>query len=295
MASASVRVAFVGLGQMGWHMAQRLQEKFPTVLVRSGSESKALRHASQFGTEPLVAWSRLQEVDVIVTCLPTSSEVKEVLEQAEPHLQQGSLVVDCTSGDPDVTLALGRRLQQRGVALVDAPLSGGPRGAEAGMLSVMVGGSEVDVDRCQPIFEPLAATVEHVGDLSAGHAIKAVNNGLATVSLLAAGEGLAALKARGIDLSRALAAINASSGQSWVTKELYPKRVLPRTFDHGFALRLMQKDAAIAARMAVDADAGRSLLKAAEAGMAKAVSAYGADGDLSEAAKLYEAAGFKIE
>lgn len=295
MASGSARVAFVGLGHMGWHMAHRLHMRFPAVLVRSGSEQKAARHAEAFGTKVLSDWGALREVDFLVTCLPTSAEVSEVLDHATPHLREGSMVVDCTSGDPDVTLALGKRLQERGVSMVDAPLSGGPRGAEAGELSVMIGGSAADVERCQPIFEPLAGTVEHVGDLSAGHAIKAVNNGLATVALLAAGEGLVALKARGIDVSRALAAINASSGQSWVTKELYPKRVVPRTFDHGFALRLMHKDARIAAAMAAGAGGGPSLLREAEAGMARAVEAYGAEGDLSEAAKLYEAAGVRIE
>jgi len=255
------------------------------------------RHVSTFHTMQLVDWRDLSGVEYLFLCLPSSAEVEAVMTLAMPHLASGSIVVDCTSGDPDVTLALGSSLQRQGVALVDAPLSGGPRGAQAGKLSVMVGGEETDVERCRHLFEPLAHTVEHVGSLSAGHAIKAVNNGLATVAMLAAGEGLVALKRRGVDVNRALAAINASSGRSWMTEELLPKRVATRSFDHGFALRLMLKDVRIAQALAASTGQSPVFLDAAARAMVQAVEAFGPEGDLSEALRAYEepGAGITIE
>eukprot|EP00404_Azadinium_spinosum_P019078 CAMPEP_0180507752 /NCGR_PEP_ID=MMETSP1036_2-20121128/48783_1 /TAXON_ID=632150 /ORGANISM="Azadinium spinosum, Strain 3D9" /LENGTH=288 /DNA_ID=CAMNT_0022517967 /DNA_START=1 /DNA_END=864 /DNA_ORIENTATION=+ len=276
-------VAFVGLGRMGWHMAQRLHAHFPPVLVHARTEESVSRHVSTFQTRRLADWHDLTGIEYLFLCLPSSAEVEEVVASAEPHLPSGSIVVDCTSGDPDATLSLGQRLRRKGVAFVDAPLSGGPRGAEVGALSVMMGGEDVDVARCRHLFEPLARTVEHVGSLSAGHAIKAVNNGLATISMLAAGEGLVALKRRGVDIGRALTAINASSGRSWMTEELLPKRVTTRSFDHGFALSLMLKDVRIAQAMAVSNGKPPVYLDAAERAMAQAVEAFGPEADLSEA------------
>lgn len=284
---------------MGWHMAGRLQGHFAPVIVHAKSSETVAGHVSSFNTQKLAAWTDLADVDYVFMCLPTSTEVLSVVTEAERYLRPGTLIVDCTSGDPDVTAALGKRLSQRGIDLVDAPLSGGPSGAQAGKLSVMVGGDDILVERCRPLFAPLASTVEHVGDLSAGHAIKAVNNALATIAMLAAGEGLATLRRRGVDVKRALAAINASSGRSWMTEELLPKRVLSRTFDHGFALKLMHKDVRIACSMADSGEPQQStpLLHEAERSMAAAVETFGPNGDLSEALKAYEdqSRGLRIE
>ncbi|PNY82572.1 NAD(P)-dependent oxidoreductase [Deinococcus koreensis] len=243
--------AFLGLGAMGSpmaaHMAARSRESGVSTLVWNRTFGKAEAHAAQHGSRatPLVETG---QADLIVSCLPTSAEVDEVLGQLRGHLKAGSVWVDCTSGHPDAAPRQRERLQEQGVAFLDAPVSGGVTAAQSGTLTVMVGGPDAEIETVRPHLA-FAGTLIRVGDTGAGFAVKAVNNALLAVNLWAAGEGLAILGLHGVNLSAALDVINASSGRSNTTQNLIPQRVLTREFPATFGLGLLAKDAGIALDM----------------------------------------------
>ncbi|MDW8104809.1 MAG: NAD(P)-dependent oxidoreductase, partial [Armatimonadota bacterium] len=246
------RVAFIGLGTMGYPMAGHLARRFET-LVWNRTASKAQAHAQQFGSYAVTDLRETAAAEFLFTCLPTSVEVEAILEQLLPALKPGTLWVDCTSGDPQHSRRLAQRLRERGCDFLDAPVSGGKAGAEAGTLTVMVGGSRESYERALPVIGAFAGKVFHVGDVGAGHAVKAVNNMLLAIGLLSAAEGLATLAKLGVDPAVALEVINVSSGRSFSTEVHFPERVLTRQFPNTFSLALLAKDTRIAVAMAREA------------------------------------------
>ena len=279
------KVAFIGLGAMGYPMAGHLARRFPT-LVWNRTFEKALRHQEEFGSEA-VPLERVAEARVIFTCLPTTREVYEVAEALYPYLREGTYWVDATSGEPEASRRLAERLREKGVTYLDAPVSGGTSGAEAGTLTVMLGGPEEAVERVRP-FLAYAKKVVHVGPVGAGHAVKAINNALLAVNLWAAGEGLLALVKQGVSAEKALEVINASSGRSNATENLIPQRVLTRAFPKTFALGLLVKDLGIAMGVLDGEKAPSPLLRLAREVYEMAKRGLGPDADHVEALRLLE-------
>lgn len=244
-----MRVAWLGLGAMGRPMAANLAGVHET-LVWNRTADVAAAHAEEHGTTALSDLADLAGtgVDAVLSCLPTTVEVVDVAEAAVEHLEPGTLWIDCTSGDPTASRHLADALAERGVAYLDAPVSGGTDGAAAGTLTIMLGApDEEHADRARRVLEPCAGKLVHVGPVGAGHAVKAVNNTLLAANLWAAGEGLAALVGQGVDPALALEVINASSGRSNATENLIPQRVVSREFPNTFALPLLAKDARLGA------------------------------------------------
>ncbi|HEV8176682.1 MAG TPA: NAD(P)-dependent oxidoreductase, partial [Gemmatimonadales bacterium] len=164
----------------------------------------------------------------------------------EAGLERGALLIDCTSGDPGTSRDIAGRLARHGVAFADAPVSGGVGGAEAGTLTVMVGGDEETFARARPVLAAFGKRIEHLGPVGAGHAMKAVNNALLAVNLIAVGEALAALVKAGVSARTAVEVLNASSGRSFVSEALVPERVLTGLWPRTFRLALLDKDVGIA-------------------------------------------------
>lgn len=243
-------VAFLGLGAMGWRMAAHLPARFGDVRVWNRTAQKAVDHAAQYGTRA-VSLAEAVQAEVIFSCLPTSAEVEALIAGCPPAA--GRIWVDCTSGVPEAAQRLSATLARSGVAFLDAPVSGQTVGAEHGTLTVMVGGDPDALARARVAIEPFAGLIQHVGGSGAGFAVKAVNNMMMAVNLWAAAEGCTILKAHGVDLTAALACINASSGQSVASANLLPNRVLSRSFPCTFALPLLAKDTGIALALAQSA------------------------------------------
>ncbi|ULH16758.1 NAD(P)-dependent oxidoreductase [Deinococcus sp. KNUC1210] len=242
--SSGHRAAFLGLGAMGTPMAAHLTALLPT-LVWNRTAAKAEQHAADYGTQAATL-SEVAQADFILTCLPTSAEVDSLIDQLLPDLKSGSVWIDCTSGHPDAARRQAAQLATRGVAFLDAPVSGGPLGAKAGTLSVMVGGAASVIERVRPLLETFGGTVLRVGDVGSGFAVKAINNTLMGLHLLSLAEGLAVLKLQGVDLQPALDILNASSGRSFSSEAKFTQHVLNRKFAANFALGLLAKDAGIA-------------------------------------------------
>ena len=286
------RVAFLGLGAIGAPMARQLARRFDlAVWNRTASRAVAFASthhgASQARTPAEAATGR----DFIVTCLPTSNEVEQILDGPNgllAGLQRGALVIDCTSGDPDSSRRIAARLAEAGVGFIDAPVSGGVSGAEQGILTVMCGGSAANVEKARPVLEAFGRKIVHCGDVGAGDAIKAVNNAMLAVHIWSAAEGLAALRKSGVDPKVALDVINSSSGRSNTSENLFPERVLTRAFPRTFRLALLDKDLRIAADFARAQKVSSPLLQLTSELFRAARLALGEEADHVEAAKLVE-------
>ncbi|MFB9992345.1 NAD(P)-dependent oxidoreductase [Deinococcus oregonensis] len=286
----TLTTAFLGLGAMGTPMAAHLtrhaQANGGRSLVWNRTAARAEAHAQAYGSEQATP-ELLAEADVLFSCLPTSADLDEVL-AALPALKRGAVWVDCTSGHPDAAPRQAAALAERGVAFLDAPVSGGTGGAESGQLTVMVGGPEADLERVRPLLDTFAGRVIRVGDTGAGFAVKAINNALLAVTLWATGEGLAVLGRSGVNLGAALDVINASSGRSNSSQNLIPARVLTREFPATFGLGLLAKDAGIALDMVNSTKSSAPMLAQTAGLMRAAANIIGSDVDHTAALQLIE-------
>ncbi|UBV43879.1 NAD(P)-dependent oxidoreductase [Deinococcus taeanensis] len=282
--------AFLGLGAMGapmaTHLAKHAHAHGHRTLVWNRTTTKAEAHASEHGSE-VATLAQAARADFIFTCLPTSAEVDEVLNAMQPHLRPRAVWIDCTSGHPAAAVRQAGQLAAADVTFLDAPVSGGTAGAQAGRLTVMVGGDPSALAAARPHLA-FAGKVEHVGRTGAGFAVKAVNNALLGVTLWATGEGLAVLGRAGVNLEAALSVINASSGRSNASENLIPQRVLTREFPPTFALGLLAKDAGIAVDLTQSVQGSAPVLAQVAALLRGAQRVVGAAADHTAALKLIE-------
>lgn len=278
-------VAFIGLGAMGYRMAAHLPKYFEKVLVWNRNFSKAEQHAAEYGTTA-VELSQAVQADIIFSCLPTSDDVEKLIEGVE--IKSGSIWIDCTSGVPDAARRLVEKLKAQNVDFLDAPVSGQTVGAENATLTFMIGGDVDAFERAYPAMAALGKLIQHVGEPGAGFAVKAINNMLLAVNLWSVTEGFSTLKAHGVNLDAALNCVNASSGKSFVTENIFPQRVLSREFPVTFGLPLLAKDTGIALDLVKDAKLPAPLLALTQSLIQTANLTAEPNSDFSAAAKLYE-------
>ncbi len=248
-------VGFVGLGNMGWPMARNLARAGFALTVRDADGDRQRRFAAEHAARAADAPGAFGEVDAVVTMLPTGRVVREVMLEWQGGLcralPRGALVVDMSSSDPTGTRDLGRALAAHGVALVDAPVSGGVPKAEAGTLAIMVGGDDpAAVERARPLLEAMGQKLFPTGPLGSGHAMKALNNYVAAAGFTAAAEALIVGAKFGLDPAVMVEILNASTGRNFSTEYTMKEHVVPRKFATGFALGLLAKDVGIAADLA---------------------------------------------
>lgn len=286
-----MRLGFLGLGAIGTPMAAHLARDHDLVVWnRTAERARAFAsgHRARAATTPREVAAH---ADVIVTCLPTSREVEEVVDGADGLLAgaaPGALLVDCTSGEPAASRRLAARLGARGIGFIDAPVSGGTNGAEAGVLTIMVGGDVASLERARPVLEAFGARIEHIGPVGAGHALKAVNNGLLAVHIRAFAEGFAALVKAGVPAGKAVEVLNVSSGRSFVSESLVPERVLTGEWPRTFRLALLEKDLRIAIGLAAETGVPAPLLDRAGELFASARAELGESADYLEMIRLVE-------
>jgi 3-hydroxyisobutyrate dehydrogenase len=286
-------VAFLGLGAIGRPMAARLAAARGISLVvwnRTAERARAFAAESGARHAPTPA-DAARGADVVITCFPVSADVEAVLDGADgllAGLSRRAILVDCTSGDPATSRRIAARLAEHEVGFLDAPVSGGTIGAVQGTLTVMVGGDAALLDRARPVLEAFGKKIVHCGDVGAGDALKAVNNALLAVHVWSTAEGLAALAKAGVKADVALDVINASSGRSNASMNLFPERVLTRAFPRTFRLALLDKDVGIAAGVAREQKIPAPLLQLTADLFRVAHNALGEEADHVEAVKVIE-------
>ncbi|PYP79032.1 MAG: 3-hydroxyisobutyrate dehydrogenase [Gemmatimonadetes bacterium] len=286
-------VAFLGLGAIGRPMAARLAAAPDISLaVWNRTAERARTFASETGARQAVTPAdAARGADVVLTCFPVSADVDAVLDGDDgllAGLARGALLVDCTSGDPATSRRIAARLAERGVGFLDAPVSGGTIGAEQGTLTVMVGGDAALLERARPVLETFGKKIVHCGAVGAGDALKAVNNALLAIHVWSTAEGLAALAKAGVSADVALDVINASSGRSNASMNLFPERVLTRAFPRTFRLALLDKDIGIAAGVAREQKVPAPVLQLTADLFRMAHNALGEEADHVEAVKVVE-------
>lgn len=287
-----MKVAFLGLGDIGSPMAAHLARDPFDLVVWNRTASKAAEfareHKARVARTPAEA---VKNADVAITCLPSSVEVEAVLHGDNGMLDalvRGAVLIDCTSGDPQTSRSIAAELGRRGVDFLDAPVSGGTVAAKSGTLTVMWGGEAAVFERVRPVLEAFGKKIVHAGPVGSGDALKAVNNALLAVHILSTAEGLAVLVKAGVDPKVALEVINASSGRSNSSENLIPQRVLTRAFPRTFRLALLEKDIGIAAVLAEDLHAQTPLISLAAKRFHEAREKLGEEADHVEAVKMVE-------
>ena len=287
-----MKIAFLGLGDIGALMASHLaRDPFDLVVwnrTAAKAEAFAREHNARVARTPAEA---VKTADITITCLPSSVEVEAILHGENGMLEafrRGSVLVDCTSGDPPTSRSIAAELGGRGVDFIDAPVSGGTVAARAGSLTVMWGGEELVFERVRPVIEAFGKKIVHAGPVGSGDALKAINNALLAVHILSTAEGLAVLVKAGVDPKVALDVINASSGRSNSSENLIPQRVLTRSFPRTFRLALLEKDIGIAAVMAEDLGVRTPVISLAAERFHQARERLGEEVDHVEAVKMIE-------
>lgn len=289
MTTAKPQVAFFGLGIMGTPMAACVAKAgFPLTVV-DAAPGKAEAFAKEHGCSAEEdAPQAAAGADVVVLILPTSTQVREVVDQIRPVLRPGVVVVDMTSGSPNVTREIAAELKPAGIALVDAPVSGGARRAVTGELAIMIGGEEADVAKVRPVLEAMGTALHVCGGVGAGQIVKAMNNLVYSAGALIAVEAMLIAQRAGVDPAVVVDVLNASTGGNGATRILIKDKILNRSFKPGFRLDLMLKDLTIAADLARETKTTAPYSLLCRETWAAAVNLLGAGHDNSAIAKYCE-------
>ena len=248
------RIGFIGLGSMGRPMAARLRGAGFALTVfdaRAEAVQECIRDGAAAAAVPADV---ARHCDVVITMLPNGDIVRSVVFDCDncllaampPH----GVLIDMSSSSPTGTRSLGRTLAERGIAMLDAPVSGGVPRAETGTLSIMVGGDAAVIDRCRPVLQAMGERIFTTGPLGSGHAMKALNNLVSAAGLVAATEALLIGRRFGLDPNVMIDVLNASTGRNNSTENKFKQFVLSRRFASGFSIDLMVKDLTTAVDLA---------------------------------------------
>jgi 3-hydroxyisobutyrate dehydrogenase len=243
-----MRVAFLGLGVMGYPMAGHLKRAGHDVVVYNRTREKAARWTGEYGgalaSTPAEAASG---ADFVMACVGRDADLRSVtLEKngAFAAMKTGSVFVDHTTASATIARALAQAAEKSGFGVVDAPVSGGEQGAKNGQLTIMCGGSEADYAKAEPIMAAYARRCRRLGPAGAGQLTKMVNQICIAGLVQALSEGLSFARAAGLDPEAVVDVISKGAAQSWQMDNRH-KTMLADHFDHGFAVEWMRKDLAI--------------------------------------------------
>ncbi|UOA23174.1 putative 3-hydroxyisobutyrate dehydrogenase [Sulfitobacter pontiacus] len=252
----SMKIGFIGLGNMGAPMATNLAKAGHEVtgFDVAGTTAEGVRVADSL--EAAVAG-----MDAVITMLPNGSILRQVAAQAIPHMAQGTLFIDCSTVDVESAKNTAQAAEDAGIMAVDAPVSGGIGGASGGTLTFMAGGSTQAFAKAKPLFDFMGQKAVHCGDAGAGQAAKICNNMILGVTMIATCEAFALADKLGLDRQKMFDVVSTSSGYSWSMNAYCPAPGVGPTspadngYTPGFAAELMLKDLGLSQQAAEMADA----------------------------------------
>lgn len=254
-----MKIAFIGLGNMGGAMAHNLLKAGQTVYGFDLSE-KALKHFADAGGQVCASPQQAaQQADVVISMLPAAKHVRDVYLGEDgilAVLKSGSLCIDCSTIDPQTIKDVAAIAATRQIAMCDAPVSGGTIGAQAGTLTFMVGADMVTLERTKTVLVHMGKNIVHCGDVGTGQIAKICNNLILGISMAAVAEGMALGAKLGIDAEALAGVINSSSGRCWSSEvcnpwpNISPNAPAARGYQDGFATQLMLKDLGLAVEAA---------------------------------------------
>lgn len=238
--------AFLGLGVMGFPMAGHLRAGGHEVRVWNRTAARAQAWEAAYGDGAFTAPEEaVQSAKIVMLCVGADKDVYDVIAQITPALKPGMIVIDHTTASPDCARTVAESLAKHDVQFLDAPISGGQSGAEAGTLSVMCGGDADTFAAAHSVMQSYGKTITHLGPVGAGQTAKCVNQICIAGTLQGLSEGLRFAQAAGLDADTLLAAIGGGAAQSWQMDNRLVNMAKDH-FDYGFAIDWMRKDLAIA-------------------------------------------------
>jgi 3-hydroxyisobutyrate dehydrogenase len=251
-----MNIGFIGLGVMGAPMATHLARAGHALALLDADAQRACDLADALAGLPGARCEVLdtpaqvgERSDVVITMLPDGTVVRDVAlgdQGLAGGMRPGTLLLDTSSSEPWLTQQTAQALAARGIAMVDAPVSGAQWGAQQAQLVFMAGGDAAQVQRVRPLLDRMGRAVFHLGGIGAGHAMKCINNLVTALTFTATAEGLVIGKRYGLDPAVMTDVLNQSTGMSWITQTHIRQRILSRSFDDPFKLDLMLKDIGIA-------------------------------------------------
>ena len=245
---AKERIGFIGLGIMGKPMARNLLEAGYPLVVHSRSRPPVDEMVATGAADGKSPRGVAQQSDIIITMLPDSPDVQQVVLGRDGVLEgirAGAVLVDMSTISPLVTQEIAKAVTAKGAQMLDAPVSGGEKGAIEATLSIMVGGPDPVFTRVRPVFETLGKNIVHIGGPGAGQVTKACNQIVVALTIQAVSEALALAAKAGVDPAKVRQALLGGFAQSRIL-DVHGQRMLERNFKPGFRVRLHQKDLNIA-------------------------------------------------
>ena len=285
-----MKVGFIGVGNMGCALASRLIGKIPLTVF-----DKDIKRLDIWDQEGVTVAKNLRDLaigsEVVLTCLPTSNEVKSIVlgeNGISRYLAPGSLIVDMTSGDPTVTREISELILKNKIEFIDAPVSGGPRGAREGTIAIMVGGSQAQFERVNNVLSYISHNIIHAGPIGSGHSIKLGNNLLNLICRMGTLEVISMLVREGVAPDMAVDIIQKSSGRNYATEITLPDNILSGKMNQGFSTAMMEKDSSLALKIGAKHELDMALGKVAQTMLERTIDKYGLNADMSAAASLFE-------
>jgi len=291
-------IGFIGLGTMGRPMARNLMRAGHRLVVYARRPAVAAEFVAAGARQATSPAEAARDADFIISIVTADAQVTEValgpggvIEGAAP----GKTFIDMSTIAPDTIRYVGARMREAGLAVLDAPVSGGPAGAEAATLAIMAGGEQADFERCHDVFAAMGKHVFHVGALGAGQTIKLVNQMMGAGIMALIGEGFVLAKAAGADLAMMADVVSVSSGGSTLFEARARKYILANQYQPGFTTELMRKDLALALDLARESRVPLPISAAAFQQYTAAMNQGHGGDDFASVAKVYEhAAGVRI-
>ena len=271
-----MKIGFIGLGNMGKPLAERLLKKNQLFVYDVNQEN--LKYFIKKGATPCSTPSELAlQTSRIFLCLPTSTIVKK-----------GSYIIDMTTGEPEITREISKELQSKEINFIDAPVSGGPKGANQGNIAIMVGGTKTQFSTIKPIMDQISCNIFYAGKIGSGHSIKAGNNLLNLICRMATFEVVSMLVKDGVNPETAVNIIQKSSGRNYATEITLPDNIISGKMVQGFSTGLMKKDAGVATKIAEANKVEIPLGKLSQELLKNTIDEFGEDADMSTVALTYE-------
>ena len=237
-----MKVAFIGLGVMGYPMAGHLARAGHDVEVYNRTRAKADQWAAEYGGAVAASVAEAAEGrELVAMCVGNDADVRAVADQALPNLSPEAILVDHTTASAHLARALAEEAARKGSFFLDAPVSGGQAGAEAGQLAIMVGGESEAVERARPVIGAYAKAVQHIGGPGAGQLTKMVNQICIAGVVQGLAEAIHFAGRAGLDRALVYEAISKGAAQSWQMDNRW-KTMGEGKYDFGFAVDWMRKD-----------------------------------------------------
>jgi len=250
----ALKTGVIGCGNMGGGMVRRLLKEDLPVICYDPSKD-VLEALNRLGCSISDdAESLAANVDIVILSLPTAAVVEQVMACIHTHITPGTIVLDTSTSKPATSKYLSKLAHERAYYFLDAPVSGGPIAANAGTMTMLIGGESAALTIARPVLEHITARIVEVGSSGSGHAAKIANNMLCAANLVLVGEAIRMAQAAGVTADELLEGINAGSGRSGVSEVNYPRWILNGKYDSGFTMGLMRKDVKLALELAKQGD-----------------------------------------